>query len=263
MKLYSLILLIILSISKCIEFNPELQKNILNFGYGINYKYEGMLTHSFDRFYIITKFILPSIGDIRFSHLTFDDSCSYMNKEYTPNTDSSKYLKELKTYCNKLKPFVSYYSKLIKSYNSTVYDLLENKIKLLLPNKLRPLRHKCGLVTTLVSGFIGLAYEGISSFLQRKRDNALKRAVLAMDNEINTQCNKLFKLDNTMLMYGLYNAETLEKLINTVHNIHNVKTSHERLFAGEHNPTIFRLLYTNNLGVQQYAFNSLLYLRVI
>ena len=118
MKLDSLILLIILSISKCIKFNPELQKNILNFRYGINYKYEGMLTYSFDRFYIITKFILPSIGDIRFSHLTFDDSCSYMNKEYAPNTDSSKYLKELKTYCNKLKPFISYYSKLIKSYNS-------------------------------------------------------------------------------------------------------------------------------------------------
>ena len=129
-----------------------------------------------------------------------------------------------------------------------------------MPNKLR---HKRGLVTTLVSGFIGLAYEGISSLLQRKWDIALKRAVLAMDNEINTQHNKLLKLDNTMLMYGLYNAETLKNLINTIHNIHNVMTSHERLFAGEHNPTKFRLLYTNNLGVQQYAFNSLLYLRVI
>ena len=89
--------------------------------------------HSFDRFYIITKVILPSIGDIGFSHLTFDDSCSYMNREYTPNTDSSKYLKELKMYCNKLKPFVSYYFKLIKSYNSTVYDIKENKIKPLCP----------------------------------------------------------------------------------------------------------------------------------
>ena len=103
MKLNSLILLIILSISNCIEFNPELQKNILNFRYGINYKYKGMLMHSFDRFYIITKFILPSIGDIRFSHLTFDDSCSYMNKEYMPNMDSSKYLKEFKMHCNKAK----------------------------------------------------------------------------------------------------------------------------------------------------------------
>ena len=219
MKLYSLILLIILTTIRCIKFDPELQRNVLKFGYGINYKYEGMLTHSFDRFYIIAKFILPSIGDIRFSRLTFDHSCSYMNKEYMP----SKYLKELKMYCNTLKPFISYYSKLIKSYNSMVYDLLENNIKPLLPNKPR---HKRGLVTTLVSGFIGLAYEGISSFLQRKQDNALERAVLAMDNENNAQCNKLVKLDNTMLMYGIYNAEMLEKLINTIHNIHNVTSSH-------------------------------------
>ena len=260
MKLYSFILLIILLTSKCIKFNPELQKNILKFGYGINYNYEGMFMHSFYRFYIITKFILPSIGDIQFSPLIFDGSCSYMNKEYTPNMDSSKYLQELKTYCNKLKPFVSYYSKLIDSYNNTVHDLLENKIKPLLPNEPR---QKCGLITTLVSGFIGLAYEGIPSFLQRKWDSTLKKAVLAMDNEINANHNKLLKLDNTMLMYGIYNAETLEKLINTVHNIHNVTSSHEKLFAGEHNPTLFRLLYTSNLGIQQYAFNSLLYLRVI
>ena len=75
-------------IHECIKFNPELQRNILSFQYGINYKYEGMLTHSFDRFYIITKFILSSIGDIKFSNLKFDYSCLYMNKEYAPNTDS-------------------------------------------------------------------------------------------------------------------------------------------------------------------------------
>ena len=36
-----------------IEIRPELHRNILNFGYGINYKYEGMLAHSFDRFYVV------------------------------------------------------------------------------------------------------------------------------------------------------------------------------------------------------------------
>ena len=56
-----------------------------------------------------------------------------MNNEYAPNTDSHGYLTELKTYCNKIKPFVSHYSNLIKSYNNTVYDILENKIKPLLP----------------------------------------------------------------------------------------------------------------------------------
>ena len=71
-----------------------------------------------------------------------------------------------------------------------------------------------------------------------------------MNNQADIQYNKLMKLDNTMLMYGIYNAETLEKLINTVQKFHNVTSSHEKLFAGEHNPTIFRLLYTDALGIQ-------------
>ena len=98
-----------------------------------------------------------------------------MNKKYAPHTDSSKYLAELKTYCNKIKPFVSHYSNLIKSYNDSVYNILENEIKPLLPGIPR---QKHGIITTLVSGFIGLAYEGISSFLQIKCENALQKAVL-------------------------------------------------------------------------------------
>ena len=164
-KLYAFLLIVILAVSNSIKFNPEVQKNILKFGYGINYKYGGMLAHLFDRFYIITKFMLPSMGDIKFSNLNFDHSCVYMNKKYSPNTDSSKYLAELKTYYNSIKPFASHYSKLIKSYNATVYNILVNEIRPLLPHISK---QKCGIVSTLVSGFIGLAYEGISSFIQRK-----------------------------------------------------------------------------------------------
>ena len=57
-----------------------------------------------------------------------------------------------------------------------------------------------------------------------------------MNDEAEFQCNKLLKLYNTMLMYSIYNAETLEKLINTVQEPHNVTSSHEKLFAGDHNP---------------------------
>ena len=39
-----------------------------------------------------------------------------------------------------------------------------------------------------------------------------------------------------MLMYRIYNADTLEKIINTVQEIHNVTSSHEKLFAGELQP---------------------------
>ena len=85
-----------------------------------------------------------------------------------------------------------------------------------------------------------------------------------MDNKaINVQCNKLMKLKKLMLMYGVYNAETLEKLINTVHDIHNTTSSHERFFAGKHSPSIFLTLYAHSLGLQYYSTNSLLYLRII
>ena len=73
-----------------IEIRPELQRNILNFGYGINYKYEGMLAHSFDRFYVVTKFILPTIGDLKFSKLDFDYLCAYTEKEHSPNTGTTQ-----------------------------------------------------------------------------------------------------------------------------------------------------------------------------
>ena len=138
--------------------------NILNFGYGINYKYEGMLAHSFERFYVVTKFMLATIGDLKFSKLDFDYACMYMKKEHTPNTDSRKYLLELKTNCNKINPLATYYSKLMQSYIKTAHNILENEIRLLLPQVSK--RQKHGVITTFVSSFIGLAYEGISSFLQ-------------------------------------------------------------------------------------------------
>ena len=84
-----------------------------------------------------------------------------------------------------------------------------------------------------------------------------------MNEKANIQHNKLMKLDNSMLMYGIYNTETLEKLIKTVHGIYNTTFSLERLFAGEHNHATVRILYAHSLGLQHYSTNSLLYLRII
>ena len=53
-----------------------------------------------------------------------------------------------------------------------------------------------------------------------------------MDSEATIQNNKLMQLENSMFMYDIYNAEMLQKLVNTVHNIHNTISSHDRLFAG-------------------------------
>ena len=114
-----------------------------------------------------------------------------------------------------------------------------------------------------VSSFFRLAYEDISSFLHHKGNKALHKSVNAMNEKANIQHNKLIKMDDTMLMYGVYNAETLEKLIKTVHEIHNTTVSHERLFAGKHNLTTFRIFYVHSFGLQHFSTNSLLYLRII
>ena len=84
-----------------------------------------------------------------------------------------------------------------------------------------------------------------------------------MDSKTTIQCNKLMQLENSMLMYGVYNTETLEKLLNTVHNIRNTTSLHERLFAGQQSSLTIRSLYTNSVGLHHYSINSLLYLRTV
>ena len=76
-----------------------------------------------------------------------------------------------------------------------------------------------------------------------------------MDSKSTMQHNKIIQLENSMLMYGIYNAETLEKLINTVHHIHNTTFHFISL--------TLKSLYANTLGLQQYSINSLLYLRTV
>ena len=144
----------------------ELKRNILNFGYGINYKYEGMLAHSFDRFYVVTKFILTSIGDLNLSTLNYDNTCAYLDNKNMCNTASRKHMLDLMMFCKKIEPFVLYDKRLINSYNNTAHNILENEIKLILPEI--PRKQKHGIITTLVCSFIGLAYEGVSSFPHHK-----------------------------------------------------------------------------------------------
>ena len=88
-------------LSTSTKIKLKLKKNILNFGYGINYKYEGVLAHSFDRFYVVTKLLLPSIGDLKFSNLNYDDACAYLDNKNVQNTETRKYMLDLKTFCKK------------------------------------------------------------------------------------------------------------------------------------------------------------------
>ena len=106
---------------------------MLNFGYGINYKYDGMLVHSFDRFYMVTKSILPSIGNLNFSKLNYESICVYLDYKNIHNAETKKQMLDLMTFCKKIEPSVNYYKGLIKPYNNTAHKILNNDIDLILP----------------------------------------------------------------------------------------------------------------------------------
>ena len=117
-----------------VEIKLELQKNILKFGYGINYKYEGLLAHSFDRFYVITKFVLPTLDDLKLYHIRYDKECRYLRDLDDEDDDRIKQnIKDLFFYCAKIRPYMSLYKRKITVHNLMAHKFLKNGVDLILP----------------------------------------------------------------------------------------------------------------------------------
>ena len=70
-------------------------------------------------------------------------------------------------------------------------------------------------------------------------------------------------LEDSLVIYSIYNAEKLEKLMNTGHCIHSCTSPHEKLFAGQQGTALHLPMYANAQGIHHYSINSLLYLRTL
>ena len=78
------------------------------------------------------------------------------------------------------------------------------------------------------------------------------------------QRNKLMHLENTLVMYGIYNAESLEKSIKTVQVIHSRQSLIEFLFAGQSVAAYEACSQMHGAcGIQHYVINSMLYFHTI
>ena len=159
---------------------------------------------------------------------------------------------------------MEFYKKQISCYNSTAYGTLPNQIGLILPTYPKDHRHKRGIMAHVLggiaSGVIGLAYEGISILLHHKRQKALHKAVKIMERKSDIQHNKIHHLEDTMIMYGIYNSDTLAQLIETVHRMHNT-TSWRKNVCRKLNQWFE--LYLCQDGIGHYAINSILFLTKI
>ena len=82
-----------------------------------------------------------------------------------------------------------------------------------------------------------------------------------MNKRVNIEHNRVFHLEDSMIMYGIYNVDTLEKLIQMEHKMNTKSVWFERLYAGHVNKWFE--MYLSSQCANYYAIHSPLYLRTI
>ena len=135
-----------------------------------------MLAHSFDRFYVVTRIEIPKVPDMNLTVFQFDYNCSHVaNIEKDTKFKIPSTIKDMfKGYCRNIIPYIYLYKHQVEYYEKTVYNILQKDIGMILPkfgNMENNVQSKCPkrqIISALVSGFIGLAFEGILSYLQHK-----------------------------------------------------------------------------------------------
>ena len=72
-----------------------------------------MLSHSFDRFYVVTKFELPNSEGLKLTSIQFDSSYSYLDTGKGRMNYPTDYIPNLMVYCQKIVPIMKFYKKQI------------------------------------------------------------------------------------------------------------------------------------------------------
>ena len=96
-------------------------------------------------------------------------------------------------YCKNIIPYMYLYKYQVEYYVKTVYEILEKDIGLILPKfedrekNIKQRHQKRQMISALISGFIALAFESISSFLQHKQEKALQQAMHTMNKRVNIE----------------------------------------------------------------------------
>ena len=81
-----------------------------------------MLAHFFNRFDVVSKFILPTVNDLRLSIINFDDTCNYLQEKNGCSVKAKQYISDLIVYCRKIIPVVHYYREQISSFKDVDHN---------------------------------------------------------------------------------------------------------------------------------------------
>ena len=105
----------------------NLHQNVLRFGYRVNFRYEGMLAHLFDRFYVVTRIEIPKVSDLNLTVFQFNYNCTHvMNIEKDTRFKVPDMIRDMfNVYCRNIIPYMYLYKHQVEYYEKTVYNILE------------------------------------------------------------------------------------------------------------------------------------------
>ena len=133
MELSLVLIILCLYSTSAVSIMPELKCNVLRFGYGVNFRI--MLSHSFDRFYLVTKIEIPKVSDLSLTLFQFVYNCSHVvNTEKGTRFKIPSTIREMSdVYCKNIIPYMYLYKHQVEYYEKMVYEILEKDIVMILP----------------------------------------------------------------------------------------------------------------------------------
>ena len=95
-----------------------------------------------------------------------------------------------------------------------------------------------------------------------KRHKALQKAVNIINSKSEIDHNRVYHLEDTMIMYGKYNSDTLMELVKLVHQMQNVTTWKEKIFVSEMNEWLKHKLEDIH-NEFDYSIDAVLFLTIV
>ena len=135
MAIIMFLLCVLVCDTSAVSIMPELKQNVLRFGYRVNFRYEGMLAHSFERFYVVTRIEIPKVSDLNLTVFQFDYNCSHVaHIEKDMKFKIPSMIKDMfNVYCRNIIPYMYFYKHQVEYYEKMVYNILEKDIGMILP----------------------------------------------------------------------------------------------------------------------------------
>ena len=118
----------------------DVGRNKLNFGYGVNFKYNGEIHNNLDRVWVVQRFNLPKGLTSYFKGMKFGLNCEYsnlkpLNDDKSVAIDSHSRINFIKDVCRQTRPMLAQLEKGAFFYQKTIEKLVNGDI----PNALHKL----------------------------------------------------------------------------------------------------------------------------